>query len=193
MRDLTIPDMCHDYDITILSSINQNRIAALDELFIGITDTVSYINISILLFLFIRSYLTKDKMMYTKGWIVLLSYSSAALISTLIKHILSRQRPFITHPFIEKLSTGGSPSFPSGHTTEVFAMATVISLCYPRWYIIVPLYTWAFAVGYSRLCLGVHYPSDVAAGIVVGITTSVTCYFLFKRFILNRKHAGISK
>jgi membrane-associated phospholipid phosphatase len=52
-------------------------------------------------------------------------------------------------------------SFPSQHTSFAFATATALSLQYRKWWVVVPAYTWAAMVGYSRLYLGQHYPSDV--------------------------------
>ena len=67
-------------------------------------------------------------------------------------------------------------SFPSGHTSFAFATATSLSIKYPRWYVIAPSYLWAGAVGYSRMNLGVHYPSDVLAGAMLGAGSAwLTC------------------
>ena len=60
-------------------------------------------------------------------------------------------------------------SFPSGHTSTAFSMATSISFQNKKWYIVLPAYLWATTVGYSRLYLGVHYPSDVFAGALIGV------------------------
>jgi membrane-associated phospholipid phosphatase len=57
---------------------------------------------------------------------------------------------------------------PSGHTSTAFATATSLSMAYPKWYVIIPSYAWASSVGYSRMHLGVHYPSDVFIGAIVG-------------------------
>jgi len=86
----------------------------------------------------------------------------------LLKYSVNRDRPYITYPDIIHNSSEGSPSFPSGHTSSSFATATSLSLMYPKWYVIAPSFIWAGSVGYSRLYLGVHYPSDVAAGALLG-------------------------
>ncbi len=71
------------------------------------------------------------------------------------------------------------PSFPSGHTVAAFGTATVIALAYRtlHWWLL--LFGGAALISYSRLYLGVHYPSDVLAGFVLGIGTGAACYGLF--------------
>ena len=81
--------------------------------------------------------------------------------TTGLKFAINRKRPFVTYPDIEKIASAGSKSFPSGHTSDAFATATSLSLAFPKWYVITPSFVWACAVGYSRMDLGVHYPSDV--------------------------------
>ena len=94
----------------------------------------------------------------------------------MLKYSVNRDRPFVTYPDIIQKSKA-IPSFPSGHTSSAFATATSLSLAYPKWYIIVPSYAWAGTVGYSRMHLGVHYPSDVLAGALIG---SGCAYLTFK-------------
>jgi membrane-associated phospholipid phosphatase len=103
------------------------------------------------------------------------------VISQGLKYFIDRERPFITYPFIEKLSTGGDSSFPSGHTIEAFALAAALSFLFSRKKIIIPVYTWALLVAYSRLALGVHYPSDIAAGILIGSMIGLGVPWIFKK------------
>lgn len=101
--------------------------------------------------------------------------SSAAITlgtTLLIKAIFKRRRPFVQNLKIVAVYNAGSTSFPSGHTSTSFSVATALSRSYPKWYVIAPSYLWAGAVGYSRMYLGVHYPSDVFGGAVLGTTTS---------------------
>jgi undecaprenyl-diphosphatase len=97
--------------------------------------------------------------------------SSTALsfgLTFLIKHIVKRPRPFVQNINIVPVYRAGSTSFPSGHTSSSFATATALSRAYPKWYVIAPAFLWAGSVSYSRMYLGVHYPTDVAAGAVIG-------------------------
>jgi membrane-associated phospholipid phosphatase len=92
----------------------------------------------------------------------------ASLTSFTLKNLIMRERPFQVYPDIEKLSEAGSYSFPSGHTLEAFAIAVALSMFFPRKRIVLPLIIWASIVAYSRVVLGVHYPTDVLAGIIIG-------------------------
>jgi len=89
-----------------------------------------------------------------------------------LKYTVKRDRPFVTYPEDFSDKTGhdysDSYSFPSGHSTTAFATATALTLEYPKWYVIVPSYAYAGTVAYSRMHLGVHYPSDVLAGALIG-------------------------
>lgn len=107
-------------------------------------------------------------------------------ITTVLKYTVNRTRPFVTYPDIFKKSKGGSPSFPSGHTSGAFATATSLSLSYPKWYVITPLYVWACTVGYSRMDLGVHYPSDVLAGALIGAGSAWLTHYVNKKLIIKK-------
>ncbi len=97
-----------------------------------------------------------------------------------LKYSFNRERPFLAYPDIKNKSFEGSPSFPSGHTSSAFATATSLSLAYPKWYVVVPSFLWAGTVSYSRMYLGVHYPSDVLGGMIVGAGSAYLTYKLNK-------------
>ena len=110
-----------------------------------------------------------------------LSTIISSLITSPLKVGLKRERPFVTHSDIEKHSTGGSYSFPSGHTSMAFATATSLSLVCPKWYVILPSFTYASLMGYSRMYLGVHYPSDVLIGALIGSGSAYLSHYIYKK------------
>lgn len=85
-----------------------------------------------------------------------------------LKYVFERPRPYVTYPEL-RLPVGpeGSPSFPSGHAAVSFAGATALVLEQPA--VAVPAYLWAGAVCYSRMYDGVHYPTDLLGGALIGI------------------------
>jgi membrane-associated phospholipid phosphatase len=97
-------------------------------------------------------------------------------VTKTMKYSINRTRPYDQYPFIYNKLIENDASFPSGHTSTSFALATSLSLAYPKWYIIAPSYVWASSVAYSRLQLGMHYPSDVLAGAFIGAGCAYLSY-----------------
>lgn len=175
-------------DINILKNINLNRNKNLDNTFITISNSAAPISIALPIGVLCTGLIKHDSTLKNKGIYIGASIAIAAGITTGLKYAVNRTRPFVTYPFIEKEMAAGSPSFPSGHTSDAFSTATSVSLAFPKWYVVAPSFLWACSVGYSRMDLGVHYPSDVLAGAIIGAGTSYLCYkankWLYKR---NRK------
>jgi membrane-associated phospholipid phosphatase len=163
-------------DIRILREINLNRNKELDNTFRAVSNSVGPVAFGTPVVLFAVSLIKDDSLMRRNSIYIGASVLFSAIITNIFKYSINRPRPYITYPEIEKAGSGGSPSFPSGHTSTAFAFATSVSIAYPRWYIIVPSYVWAFAVAYSRMDLGVHYPSDVLAGALIGAGSAYLCY-----------------
>lgn len=97
----------------------------------------------------------------------LLAYSLDVSLYLLLKNLIKRDRPAMKIDFYEAWITPSDQfSFPSGHTAAAFLFACLITLFYPAFAF--PAYLWASAIGASRVLLGVHYPSDIAAGALLG-------------------------
>lgn len=157
-----------EYDINLLSFVHHNRIFALDSFFISFSFATSFVSISLILLLFAFSINKKSKPIRSKAIILTAAFILSAITSLTLKNTIYRERPFVTHPFIEKLSDAGNSSFPSGHTLEAFAMATAIAFTISNRKITILIFLWAFLVAYSRMILGVHYPSDILGGLLIG-------------------------
>ena len=110
--------------------------------------------------------------------------SAVALLGSLIinnhiiKNIIQRPRPFATFPELQIIIPIPSEfSFPSGHTSSSFAAAAVFYRHLPK-NLGLPSVILAGLIGFSRLYVGVHYPTDVIAGVVMGILLSYLAEFL---------------
>ena len=89
----------------------------------------------------------------------------AVVVNYAIKVVIGRERPLIEdHPPLARAPS--KLSFPSAHSTSSFAAATALGRVEPRTR--VPLYALAAAICVSRPYLGMHYPSDVLAGVALG-------------------------
>ncbi len=85
----------------------------------------------------------------------------------ILKKSIRRDRPFSKlNDVIPIVNPSDKFSFPSGHTASAFLMSTILGFFIPPLQFF--LFVWATGVGYSRVYLGVHYPTDIVAGIVLG-------------------------
>ena len=103
-----------------------------------------------------------------------------------LKNIFERQRPCWIDPSVPLLVHVPSDfSFPSGHSMASFAGATAIYLNHKTWGI--PALVLAALIGFSRLYLFVHFPTDVLAGTLVGILSALAVRKIFvkKNFCCN--------
>jgi membrane-associated phospholipid phosphatase len=172
-------------DIKLLRDINLNRNKKCDPAFRTITHSMGPVIIVTPITLLGTGYFIEDRTMKCNAVVMGASLLTTALITGTLKYTIKRPRPFVTYPDIEKATNVRDPSFPSGHSSGAFALATSVSLAYPKWYVIVPSYTWAFAVAWSRMHLGVHYPSDVLVGMLIGIGSFFLCYQINNKFYSN--------
>ncbi len=171
------------WDIELLRYINLSRLTVLDRFFIIITNTAAFIAYGFPLCLLIIGLLKNMQMLKRNALYILSSVVVAQIFTETLKYTVDRKRPFLTHSFIIRVTEAQTPSFPSGHTTDAFAMVIALCLIYRRWYIIIPAYLWACAVGYSRMDLGVHYPSDIIGAILVALMTGVVLRMFYNKLL----------
>ncbi|MFO7315095.1 phosphatase PAP2 family protein [Rhodothermus marinus] len=98
-----------------------------------------------------------------------------------LKALARRNRPFDAW---DDIAPRGDPptshAFPSGHAALAFTLATAWGLEVPRIYVIVPAYVWATSVAVGRVWKGVHYPTDVLAGAVLGAGVAWTVHRIWR-------------
>lgn len=97
------------------------------------------------------------------------------------KLVAGRERPYVAlgiEPRRDVRRLDPDASFPSGHASMTFALATSASLSAGRWYVTVPAVTYASAVALARVWHGVHYPMDVVAGAALGAGSALLVHAL---------------
>lgn len=169
---------------------------------IGESDWILYPSLALFAFVALAALVVRRRLLrlalLEQAWLFLFIFAGVglpSLISSLSKGLFGRGRPmdlddpspFGFHP---NWLTWTDQSFPSGHTTTAFALATVLSFLSPRWR--VPVFGVAALVGVSRVVLGMHYPSDVLGGAILGTLGAygVRWAFARRRMLFESKPEG---
>ncbi len=109
-----------------------------------------------------------------------------AVCARIVKPLVHRPRPQQAGlEDVLRLPPAGSYSFPSNHAANCTAAATFLSSIYPQ--AAAPLFAVAALVGYSRVYVGAHYPSDVLGGAALGALIGLLGVLLFRRWNLDRE------
>jgi undecaprenyl-diphosphatase len=156
------------FDTAVAEWVAQHRFAPINGFFValGTVEKLGAIWIACALVLGIA---TRRGVAWTTGLVVVTAVTTFAAdsVSFGIKDLTHRARPFVAHPQIHPLYVVHSSSFPAGHAATAFAGATLLTYVAPRlWPLFVGLAT---AVSYSRVYVGVHYPTDVLVGASIGV------------------------
>lgn len=186
---LTVPYMslAQNADIELLRTLNLDRNTKLDQTFTVLTHSDIPISLALPASLLTIGLIKNDSLLKQNALMMTGSMVVSTIVMVGMKWGIGRERPFITYPDLENLVPAGSPAFPSGHTSMAFSTATSLTLAYPKWYVYVPAFLWAGSVGYSRMHLGVHYPSDVFAGAILGTGSAFLSSYLSKKIQLKRR------
>jgi undecaprenyl-diphosphatase len=128
----------------------------------------------------------KKETLLVAGAVVLVFFLCDQLTSNILKPLIARPRPSRDPLVMELLQyvndyRGGRFGFPSSHAANSFGFAMVTSLLFRyRWYTAVA-FSWAALCTYTRLYLGVHFPSDILVGMITGILVGWFCYWLYRK------------
>ncbi len=128
---------------------------------------------------------------HRRAWFFAAAVGGATALNLVAKAVLGRVRPALW----VSLAPENTPSFPSGHAMGSMALVLAVGLlARSRWrwlaWTLGPLFV--LGVGISRMYLGVHYPSDVAAGWVASVGWVSGVYFLFSPYLRELEHLWVT-
>lgn len=185
-----------DINEALFIYINQHlQNPTLDMIMSGITDLGGFIILILAVFaLLIFAHLTKRQTLKRVAAIALIALLLSDLVAVFLKNNVHEPRPFMTLKNVHLIIAENDPnSFPSGHVTSTLAVVSVFLLnmddLVEKYHVVIDIALLVFAViiMFSRVYCGVHYPFDVLAGALIGISGAlVVNYFKDRIFTVLR-------
>jgi Membrane-associated phospholipid phosphatase len=124
---------------------------------------------------------------------IALSFLLSGILVQFVKHLTHSPRPKLffgpgSIHYIHGITDTGYGSFPSGHSATIFALTTLLSFYFPGrntgiFFVVIALLT-----GFSRIYLSQHFPVDVLAGSLAGVSVSVLVYQMFPLKTFGKKY-----
>jgi len=180
---LTTAVSAQNFEIDLLRKVNVENPAE-DHFWMGVSNSVKWAPAVYVGGNLTYGLIENDKNALSYSLESSMSMGVSILISSLLKKAVGRPRPSITYPEINSYKEPNYQSFPSSHSAFAFAMT--ISMAYHsngRAYVSIPIFSWPIGVGYSRMRLGRHYPTDVLGGAIIGIGSGIFSHWLTGRII----------
>ena len=173
------------FDIFLFNLINKfsHKWWFLDNLGIFLASYLGYFLLLIAVILILKEKKWQDKI-YFASFTALSLILARGIIAEMIKFFVSRLRPFSAlniQPLIQYNGYDFSMSFPSGHASLFFALASAVFYFDKKWGI--RFLIAAFIMGIARIFVGVHWPLDIIAGAFIGIGSA----FLVSKILLKKK------
>lgn len=126
----------------------------------------------------------------TRAGFLFLTVALSVMLCQAFKFALGRAHPHLigqinAFHFQFFSPEGAAASFPSGHATTAFAAATVMAIFVPRWQLV--FFLLALTIGMARVATGVHFPSDVLGGMVLGVALAIALarYFARRKIVFH--------
>ncbi|MBI2005529.1 MAG: phosphatase PAP2 family protein [Candidatus Aenigmarchaeota archaeon] len=170
--------MMPNIDVAILFFINKTLANSFPDLIMPLTHLIPYTFWGLLTaFFFFRR---KDRML---ALLMIVAIVADFMIVTVVKDLVARERPYQVLDVRQLVPEDDNRSFPSNHVQLSFLLSTIIFRFYRRFGII--LFIISALIGFGRIYLGVHYPSDVIGGALIGVLIAVLILKVSTRY--NRK------
>lgn len=149
-------------DTSVFLFVNQTLSNPILDILLG---TITHIgSVFFWVFVLFAALFKKEKKLYVP---MFFAFLINIIFITILKDVIGRPRPYEVLEGINTLDTENTGSFPSGHSSNIFLGATLLADIYKKF--VVPLYVLALIVAFSRIYVGMHYPTDVLAGAVEGL------------------------
>ncbi|MDH5379261.1 MAG: phosphatase PAP2 family protein [Cyclobacteriaceae bacterium] len=175
-------------DKDLFLKLNEIHSPFFDTLFFALSGKLIWVPFYLFLIYLIYKFYKKKTLI----WVLCIGISVGIAdftASGILKPTVERLRPSRNPDLQEQVHIvnnyrGGIYGFASSHSANTFALATFFFLLLRRKMKYTSLlFLWAFVVSYSRIYLGVHYPGDILAGMLIGIGAAFLVYSTAKRFI----------
>ncbi|MGZ4809223.1 MAG: phosphatase PAP2 family protein [Thermoanaerobaculia bacterium] len=164
-------------DKPILDAVQRNRTSATDRYFTNVTHLGGGYGLDVGIALLLGGVVARNERLRDTGFDALESSMWAAgVVTPILKRTAGRYRPIQEHGTYSFKPFSNAESFPSGHATNAFALATAIAAHSDGYLVPTIAYTLATSVAIARVNDRVHFPSDVVAGALIGraVAKSIT-------------------
>lgn len=178
----------NEFDILLLKRFNSwtGVSSFFDWVIVFLATYLLYVVIAALLLFAALTFLSRFREYRRKNLeLVIFAFVSAFIarfgVTELIRFFYNRPRPFEALDGVRQLVDHvGGGSFPSGHAAFTFALATAAAFYYPKTSIL--FFLAVFSIGIGRIAAGIHWPSDILGGAIIGIVMAWFLYFLKNKF-----------
>jgi undecaprenyl-diphosphatase len=186
METGSILNTINDADRDLLTTINFDGPTGYDCFWAIYSDKWTWIPfILVIVYCLLRPGNWKHRLLII-GSVALLFLLSDFVVSSFIKNVICRPRPSHDPAVMSLLSyvndyRGGAYGFPSNHASNGFATATFLALLFRNRWVTLSAFLWAVGSCYSRMYLGVHYPTDILCGALLGTLFAFLVFILYKK------------
>ena len=180
-----------DIDRSVLAFFNGSDSLFVDNLAVILTSGLTWIPLYLsLLYVVIKNNDTMKQIMLVVGCVILSIILSDGMADFIVKPMVERLRPS-NDPFIKYTVNvvndmrGSSYSFFSAHASNTFCAAMFFSLLVRNKVFVITMVSWSLVNCWTRMYLGLHYPSDILAGLVWGGISGSLAYYVYIKSYLH--------